>query len=45
LSFLPDGNGYGFTPLINGVSKPYVMDLDSRNKRDVSRSGGGVAYG
>ena len=45
LFFLPDGSGYGFTPLINGVSIPYLMDADGRNKRDVSGSGGGFAYG
>ena len=38
LFFLPDGRGLGFTPLIQGVSKPYVMDLDGRNKRDGSDS-------
>lgn len=45
LFFLPDGSGYGFTPLINGVSKPYLMNRDGSNKRDVSGSGGGFAYG
>lgn len=45
LFFLPGGRGLGFTPLIGGVSKPYVMDLDGRNKRDVSGQGGGFAYG
>jgi len=45
LFFLADGSGYGFTPLIDGVSKPYVMDLDGRNKRDVSGDGDGFAYG
>ena len=45
LFFLPDGRGLGFTPLIQGVSKPYVMDLDGRNKRDVSGNGAGFAYG
>jgi TolB protein len=45
LFFLPHGNGYGFTPLINGVSKPYLMHRDGRNKRDVSGAGGGFAYG
>jgi Tol biopolymer transport system component len=46
LFFLPDGSaGYGFTPLISGISKPYVMDRDGRNKRDVSGSGSGFAYG
>ena len=45
LFFLPDGSGYGFTPLIEGISKPYLMDRDGRNKRDVSGQGGGFAYG
>ena len=45
LFFLPDGRGLGFTPLIDGVSKPFVMDLDGRNKRDVSGDGRGFAYG
>ena len=45
LFFLPGGGGYGFTPLIGGVSKPHVMDRDGRNKRDVSGEGGGFAYG
>ena len=45
LFFLPGGKGLGFTPLINGVSRPFVMDLDGRNKRDVSATGGGFAYG
>jgi Tol biopolymer transport system component len=45
LFFLPDGRGLGFTPLIDGVSKPFVMDLDGRNKRDVSGDGTGFTYG
>lgn len=45
LFFLPDGRGLGFTALIGGVSKPYQMDLDGRNKRDVSGAKGGFAYG
>lgn len=45
LFYLPGGKGLGFTPLIKGVSKPFVMDLDGRNKRDVSGEGGGFAYG
>lgn len=45
LFFLPEGRGLGFTPLINGNSKPFVMDLDGRRKRDVSGDGGGFAYG
>jgi len=31
LFFLPDESGYGFTPLINGVAKPYLMDRDGLN--------------
>jgi TolB protein len=45
LFYLPSGKGLGFTPLMDGVSKPYVMDLDGRNKRDVSGNSGGFAYG
>ena len=45
LFFMPRGEHLGFTPLINGVSKPYVMDLDGRNKRDVSEEDAGFAYG
>ena len=45
LFFMPRGKHLGFTPLINGVSKPYVMDLDGRNKRDVSEEDAGFAYG
>ena len=45
LFFLPDGSGYGFTALINGISKPHLMDLVGRKKRDVSGSGDGFAYG
>jgi Tol biopolymer transport system component len=45
LFFLPDGSGFGFTPLMDGISRPYVMDRDGRNKRDVSGTGSGFAYG
>lgn len=38
-------NRLGFTPLINGVSKPFVMDLDGRNKRDLSSTNAGFTYG
>ncbi len=43
--YLPNNRGLGFTPLIKGVSTPYVMDLDGRNKRDVSEAGSGFTYG
>ena len=42
---MPSGKQLGFTPLINGRSTPYVMDLDGRNKRDVSGKAVGFAYG
>jgi Tol biopolymer transport system component len=45
LFFYPDGKSLGFTPLINGISKPFVMDLDGRNKRDLSASDAGFSYG
>jgi Tol biopolymer transport system component len=45
LFFLPHGKGLGFTPLIDGVSKPFLMDLDGRNKRDVAGKDAGFAYG
>jgi Tol biopolymer transport system component len=45
LFFPPEGRGLGFTPLINGVSKPFVMDLDGRNKCDVSGKDAGFTYG
>lgn len=45
LFFMPDGRALGFTPLIDGVSRPFVMDLDGRNKRDLSGSAAGFSYG
>ena len=45
LFFMPDGKSLGFTPLINGISKPFVMDLDGRNKRDLSGKDAGFSYG
>ena len=44
LFFHPGGKVLGFTALVNGVSRPHVMDRDGKNKRDVS-GGGGFAYG
>lgn len=45
LFYLPDRRGFGFTPLIGGISKPFVMNLDGTNKLDVSGQGVGFAYG
>ena len=44
-SFFPDGRKLLMTSLINGVSKPFVMDLDGRNKKDVSGGTDGFTYG
>jgi Tol biopolymer transport system component len=43
--FTPDGKKLLMTSLIKGVSKPFLMDLDGRNKRDVSGGGTGFTYG
>ncbi len=45
LFFMPDGRGLGFTALVGGVSKPFVMDLDGSHKRDLSSKDSGFAYG
>jgi Tol biopolymer transport system component len=45
LFFLQNGQGYGFTQLIDGISKPYMMNADGRGKRDVPANGTGFAYG
>lgn len=46
LVFMPgDPPRLGFTALIAGISHPFVMDLDGRNKRDLSKSKDGFAYG
>lgn len=45
LFFFPDGKRIGFTALIDGVSVPHVMDIDGRNKRDVSGGSEGFIYG
>lgn len=45
LFYLPNKRGFGFTPLIDGISKPFVMDLDGRNKRDLSGDSNAFSYG
>lgn len=35
----------GFTALIEGISKPFVMDLDGRHKQNLSGQDAGFAYG
>jgi Tol biopolymer transport system component len=44
LFFVPGGK-LGFTALIDGVSHPYVMDRDGRNKKDLTKDSKGFAYG
>lgn len=43
--FVPNSDKLGFTALINGVSHPFVMDRDGRNKRDISEGAEGFTYG
>lgn len=45
VSFTPDGRKLLMTSLIDGTSRPFVMDLDGRNKRDISAGGTGFTYG
>ena len=43
--YTPEGNKLGFVALINGAMTPYEMDLDGRNKTDISGGSGGFIYG
>lgn len=46
LFFWPgDSSQLGFTALINGISHPFRMDRDGRNKKDLSQNSKGFAYG
>tara|TARA_R110002095_G_scaffold1604_3_gene7900 strand:+ start:526 stop:1671 length:1146 start_codon:yes stop_codon:yes gene_type:complete len=45
LFYLPENAGLGFSPLINGKAQSFAMDLDGRNKRNVTGEGSGFAYG
>ena len=45
VSFTPDGTQLLMTSLLNGTSKPFVMNLDGSNKRDVSGGTDGFTYG
>lgn len=40
-----DPGRLGFTALIDGVSKPFAMDVDGRNKADLARESKGFSYG
>tara|TARA_R110002111_G_scaffold262694_1_gene340228 strand:+ start:176616 stop:177803 length:1188 start_codon:yes stop_codon:yes gene_type:complete len=45
LFYLPKNAGLGFSALIGGQSQSFVMDLDGRNKRNVTGEKSGFAYG
>jgi len=45
VSFTPDGQRLLMTSLIQGVSKPFLMDRDGKNKRDISGGSNGFTYG
>ena len=45
ISFRPDSKNLLMASLIKGVSKPFLMDLNGRNKRDVSGKDAGFVYG
>ncbi|HAV32646.1 MAG TPA: hypothetical protein DC058_23880 [Planctomycetaceae bacterium] len=46
LFFWPaDPSKLGFTALIDGNSQPFRMDLDGRNKTDLSKDSNGFSYG
>ncbi|MFZ9091781.1 MAG: TolB family protein [Planctomycetaceae bacterium] len=44
LFFVPDSDQLGFTALLNGISRPYLMKSDGTGKREAA-SGDGFAYG
>ena len=43
--YLPDSDKLAFTALINGVSHPYQMDRDGRNKKDLTDGDAAFTYG
>ena len=45
VSFSPDGKKLLMTSLVNGSSKPFLMNLDGTNKIDVSGGTNGFTYG
>lgn len=45
VTFSADGRRLLMTSLIDGISRPFVMDLDGANKRDVSGESDGFTYG
>ena len=45
LFFVPGGTQLGFTALINGISHPFTMGFDGRNKKDLTQGKDGFSYG
>ena len=45
LFFVPGQDKLGTTSLINGISHPFIMDLDGRNKKDLTQGTEGFSYG
>jgi Tol biopolymer transport system component len=46
LGYLPgDANRLGFLALVNGVNRPFRMDLDGKNKRDVIKDSPNLVHG
>ena len=45
LFFVPGEDKLGTTSLINGISHPFIMDLDGRNKKDLTQGTEGFSYG
>jgi len=40
-----DPNKLGFNPIINGMARPFSMDIDGHNKKDLSSGNEGFTYG
>lgn len=45
LFYVPGDTKLGFTALINGISHPFIMDRDGRNKKDLTQGTEGFSYG
>ncbi|MFN0197514.1 MAG: hypothetical protein ACKVT0_12285 [Planctomycetaceae bacterium] len=45
ITYSADGKKLLMTSLVAGTSKPFLMDLDGRNKQDVSGGSSGFTYG
>lgn len=45
VTFSADGSKLLMTSLMNGVSKPFLMEMDGSGKQDISNGGTGFSYG